>query len=79
MCDPWMTSLSRKCFKTALKGSKGSNTNSLALEQILTKNRVKLLSLVSFFDVKCRKNGYFHTFLGRSCFKAAVIGGKGSH
>ena len=34
---------------------------------------------VSFFAVKCRKNGYFHTFLGRYCFKTAVIGGKGSN
>ena len=28
---------------------------------------------VSFFAVKCRKNGYFHTFLGCKCFKTAVM------
>ena len=73
------TFLSRKCFKTALKGSKGSNTNRLALEQILTKNRVKPLSFNVIFCRKCRQNGYFHTRLGHSCFKATVIGGKGSN
>ena len=72
------TFLGRYCFKTAVIGGKGSNTNGLALEHTLAKNWMEPSSfsvifcrkmlykwlLLYFFAVKCCKNGYFHTFLG---------------
>ena len=73
------TFLGHSCCKAAVIGGKGSNTNGLALGRTLAKIEWSRHHSVSFFAVKCCKNGYFHTFLSRKCFKTALKGSKKSN